>query len=79
MDNSSDIEYNKPNNANDDVPEQGVVVEKIDKSTLENVNDPNCKHLRTKRSPADEEFGSPVDEMACLDCPMGWHIARVPS
>jgi hypothetical protein len=75
MDKLADLQYNVDNNVNDDANSEQVV-EKIDKTKLENVTNPDCTHSRTKKAPADDEFDAPIDEIACLDCPMGWHIRR---
>lgn len=79
MDNSDEISYNK-SNANDNVNlADGEVVEKIDISQLQDVTVPGCTHQRTSVTPADDEFDAPIDEVHCLDCPLGWHIRRVTS
>lgn len=78
---NDEIGYNIVNNVNDEWNGElagqalsGKVVETVDKTTLENVSNPGCKHLRTVKRPADE-FMEDVTEITCEDCPLGWFEA----
>ena len=52
----------------------GEVVERIDLTESEVITKPDCKHENLVRTPANE-FEN-VDEMKCMDCPLGFFVRR---
>lgn len=74
--------YNEPNvDANDEwngevagQPVSGEVVERIEKANMPYITVKGCTHERKQRDPSDET--NDYYAVTCMDCPMGWLIAK---